>query len=148
MARIDIDVLKSAFETGDRPGGTDYVNLIDTLISQATDLGTSGNNEHEITGIENTTAIDTFVASEWRMVKYLISISKTTGGDNKFYATELTILIDNEDVNVSQYGIIDNDGDMGTISVSKAGVNVQLVLTPDPAIRPVTARFARIGLKA
>lgn len=148
MPRIDIDVLKSAFESGDRPSGADYVNLIDTLISQATDLGTSGNNEHEITGIENTTAIDTFVAEDWRMVKYLVSVSKTTGGDNKFYATELTILIDNENINVSQYGIIDNDGDMGTVSVSKAGANVQLVFTPDPAVRPVTVRFARMGLKA
>ena len=148
MPRIDIDTLKSAFESGDRPTGSDYVDLVDTLISQATDLGTSGNNEHEIAGIENTTAIDTFVAAEWRMVKYLVSISKTTDGDNKYYATELTILIDNENTNVAQYGIVDNDGDMGTVSVSKAGDDVQLILTPIPSVRPVTVRYARMGLKA
>lgn len=148
MPKIDISTLKTAFETGDKPTGNDYVNLIDTLAAQATDLGTAGNNEHEINGIENTTAIDTFVAAQWRMVKYLVSISKTTGGDNKYYATEITILVDNEDLNVTQYGILDNDGDMGTVSVSKAGPNVQLVLTPNPAVRPVTVRFARMGLKA
>ena len=148
MSKLDLDAIKALFETGDRPNGNDFINLVDTLAAQATDLGTSGNNEHEITGIENTTVIDSFVAEEWRMVKYLVSISKTTDGDNKFYATELTILVDSTNVNVAQYGIVDSDGDMGTVSVSKAGVDVQLVLTPNPAIRPVTVRFARMGLRA
>ena len=40
MARIDLTTLKSKFETGDRPTGADYADLIDTLIQQATDLGT------------------------------------------------------------------------------------------------------------
>jgi hypothetical protein len=148
MSKLDLDAIKALFETGDRPNGNDFINLVDTLAAQATDLGTSGNNEHEITGIENTTVIDSFVAEEWRMVKYLVSISKTTDGDNKFYATELTILVDSTNVNVAQYGIVDSDGDMGTVSVSKSGVDVQLVLTPNPAIRPVTVRFARMGLRA
>jgi hypothetical protein len=82
------------------------------------------------------------------MVKYLVSISKTSGGDNKFYATELTVLIDNNNVNVSQYGVIDNDGDIGTIDVSRNGSNIELTITPNPAIRPVTVRFGRMGLKA
>jgi hypothetical protein len=148
MAKITIDQVKAAFETGDRPNGQDYVNLIDTLAAQATDLGTNGNNEHEISGIENYTVIDSFQANEWRMVKYLVSISKTTDGDNKFFATELTVLIDNNELNVSQYGLIDNDGDIGTIDVSRNGSNVELTITPNPAIRPVTVRFARMGLKA
>jgi hypothetical protein len=148
MARIDLTTLKTKFETGDRPTGADYVDLIDTLIQQSTDLGTSGNNEHVINGIENVTTIDQFVASQWRMVKYLVSVSKTSGGTNKFYATELTVLIDNINLNVAQYGIIDNDGDMGTVNVSRSGGNILLVFTPNPAITPVTVRFARMGLKA
>lgn len=148
MAKIPISSVKAQFETGDRPTGADYVNLIDTTAAQATDLGTSGNNELTIFGIENTTTIDTFVAAEWRLVKYIISVSKTTGGDNKFYATELSILVDGSDLNITEYGIIDNDGDMGTISVSRAGANVNVVYAPNPAIKPVTVRFGRIGLKA
>ena len=148
MARLDISTLKTKFETGDKPTQQDYVDLIDTLVQQSTDLGTSGNNEHVINGIENVTTIDQFVASQWRMVKYLISISKTSGGTNKFYATELTVLIDNLNLNVAQYGIIDNDGDMGTVNVSRSGGNILLVFTPNPAITPVTVRFARMGLKA
>lgn len=148
MARIDIDVLKGQFETGDRPNGDDFVNLIDTLISQATDLGTAGNNEHEITGIENTTVVDSLDTTQWRLVKYIISIAKTSDGDNKFYATELSILIDSEDVSVSEYGVMDNDGDMGTISVSRSGNTLSLVVEPNPTVRPVTVRYARMGLKA
>jgi hypothetical protein len=148
MAKISISGVKALFETGDRPTQENYEDLIDTASAQATDLGSYGNNENTITGIENVTVIDNFDATVWRMVKYIISISKTTAGDNKFYATELTILVDGANVSVSEYGTIDNDGNIGTISVSRTGNTVAITVTPDPAIKPVTARFARIGLKA
>ena len=126
MAKITLTGVKAKFQTGDRPTQEDYEDLIDTVSAQATD----------------------FDATVWRMVKYIVSIAKTTAGDNKFYATELTILVDGEDVSVSEYGTIDNDGNIGTISVSRTGNTVALTVTPDPAIKPVTVRFARIGLKA
>ena len=149
MARTSIPYVKTRFETGDRPSESDYIDLIDTLSSQATDLGTSGNNnENVISEIENPTVIDSFNATEWRLIKYIISISKTTNGDNKFYATELSILVDGTNVNVSEYGTIDTNGNMGTISVSKTGSTVAITLTPDSVVKPVTLRYARIGLKA
>jgi hypothetical protein len=148
MPKLSIDALRSRFETGDRPNGDDFQDLIDTLVAQATDLGTDGNNEHEITGIENVTVIDSFNTTDWRWVKYLISLSKISGGDNKFYATEISILIDGENINVAEYGVIDNDGDMGTVTVSRTGDVLGLVVAPDPEIRPITVRFARIGLKS
>jgi hypothetical protein len=148
MAKISIAAVKSKFQTGDRPSQADYEDLIDTLAGAGNDLGTTGNNENTISGIENVTVIDNFDATEWRMVKYLVSIAKTTNGDNKFYATELTILVDGSNVNVSEYGTIDNDGNIGTISVSRTGDTVALTVTPDPVIKPVTVRYARIGLKA
>jgi len=148
MARVSIPYVKTLFETGDRPSQSDYENLIDTASGQATDLGSFGNNENTITGIENPTVIDSFDATTWRMVKYIVSISKNSAGDNKYYATEMTLLVDGENVNVSEYGTIDNDGNIGTISVSRTGDTVALTVTPDPAIKPVTVRFARMGLKA
>lgn len=148
MARTSIPYVKTRFETGDRPEQQDYVDLIDTLSAQSTDLGTFGNNENSISEIENPTIFDSFDATQWRMVKYLISISKTTNSDNKFYATELTILIDGTDISVSEYGTIDNDGNMGTIDVSRSGDTVALTIIPDSIIKPVTLRYARIGLKA
>lgn len=148
MAKISLATLKTKFESGDRPSQQDYEDLIDSAAGQSLDLGSHGNNENTITGIENPTVIDNFDATEWRMVKYLVSIAKTTAGDNKFYATELTILVDGTNVNVSEYGTIDNDGNIGTISVSRVGNTVSITVTPDPTIRPVTVRYARIGLKA
>jgi hypothetical protein len=148
MSRTSIPYVKTRFEQGDRPEQQDYEDLIDTAAGQATDLGTAGNNENTISGIENATVIDSFDATVWRMVKYIVSISKTTEGDNKFYATEFTILVDGSNVSVSEYGTIDNDGNMGTIDVSRTGDTVALTVTPDPAIKPVTVRYGRIGLKA
>ena len=148
MARTTLPLVKTKFQTGDRPTEDDYVDLLDTVAAQSTDLGTFGNNENTISGIENATVIDNFDAATWRMVKYIISIAKTSNGDNKFYATELTILVDGVNVNVSEYGTIDNDGNIGTISVSKVGSTVNITVTPQVGITPVTVRFARIGLKA
>lgn len=148
MSKLSLSTVKNKFQTGDRPSQEDYEDLIDSLSAQATDLGTAGNNENTINGIENATVIDNFSATDWRMVKYLVSLSMTASGNNKFYATEITILVDGSNINVSEYGTIDNDGNIGTISVSRTGNTVALTVTPDPAITPVTARFARIGLKA
>jgi hypothetical protein len=148
MSRLPLSSIKSTFQTGDRPTQTDYENLIDTTAAQSTDLGSSGNNENTISDIQNATVIDNFDATVWRMVKYLVSIKKTTNGDNKFYATELTILVDGDGVSVSEYGTIDNDGNIGTISVSRVANTVNLSVTPAVGITPITVRFARMGLKA
>lgn len=148
MTQISITTLKTKFETGDRPTQEDYEDLIDTTAGSSTRLGAYGNNDNTISGIENTTVIDNFDATEWRMVKYIISLSKVSEGDNRFYATELTILVDGEDVSVSEYGTIDNDGNIGTISVSRAANTVSITVIPDAVIKPVTARYARIGLRA
>jgi hypothetical protein len=148
MAKISIAGVKGLFQTGDRPTQENYVDLIDTATAQATDLGSAGNNETTVNGIENVTVVDNFDATVWRMVKYIVSISKTTAGANKFYATELTILVDGTNVNVTEYGTIDNDGNIGTINVSRTGNTVALTVTPVSGITPITVRFARIGLKA
>lgn len=142
-----MSTVKSKFETGDRPTQQDYVDLIDTASAQATDLGTMGNNENTIYAIESQTTIDSFNPSEWRMVKYLISIKQTSLADNRFYATELDILVDNNDISVSEYGIIDNDGNIGTVSVSRELGTVNVIVTPVVGVTPITVRFARMGLK-
>lgn len=148
MAEVALDYLKTRFESGDRPSGQDYVDLIDTLAARATDLGAEGNNEMTVSGIENTTIIDTVPLSEWRLIKYMVSLAKNTGGANKFYATEFSILIDNTNVNISEYGSIDNDGEVGTVTVTANAGNLQLIVSPNQAIIPITVRYARIGLKA
>ena len=146
MSRLSLTSVKTKFQTGDRPSQQDYEDLIDSTSAQATDLGSYGNNETTITGIENATVIDNFSATEWRMVKYIISMVKASS--NKYAATELTILVDGTDISVTEYGAIDNDGNVGTVSVSKAGSTVNVTVTPEVGVTPVTVRFARMGLKA
>jgi hypothetical protein len=148
MAKISIANIKSLFQTGDRPTQENYEDLIDSTSARSTDLGSDGNNESTINGIENSTIFDNFLASEWRSVKYLVSIKKTSGGDNKYYATELTIVPDATGVSVSEYGTVDNDGNIGTISVSRAGDTVSLTVVPVGGLTPITLRYLRIGLKA
>ena len=148
MAKVSLSNIKTRFETGDKPTGDDYVDLIDTLAAQATDLGTDGNNENIVYGIENYTVLENLDASQWRMVKYVIGISHTANGENKYFATELSVLIDGENINVSEYAVLDNDGDVGTVDVSRNGNTLTLSVTPNPAIRPITVRYFRTGLKA
>jgi hypothetical protein len=145
MARTTLAQVKSKFESGDRPTQADYLDLIDTLVQQATDLGSAGNNESSVSGIENQTTVDSYDCTTWRFVKYMVTISKAS--TSQFYATEISILFDGTDINVTEYGTMDNDGNMGTISVSRSGDTVSLIVTPG-AIKPVTVRFARMGLKA
>jgi hypothetical protein len=146
MAKISLSSVKALFQTGDRPTEENYVDLIDTLSAQATDLGSAGNNEVTITGIENSTIFDNFTASEWRSVKYVVSLKKSTG--DKFFTTELTIVPDGTNDNVSEYGTVDNDGNIGTISVSRAGGTVNLTVVPVVGQTPITLRYMRTGLKA
>ncbi len=148
MVKTSLSAVKALFQTGDRPTQENYVDLIDTLSAQATDLGSNGNNESTITGIENSTIFDNFLASEFRSMRYVISIKKTSGGANKFYATEMNILVDGTDVSVTEYATIDNDGNIGTISVSRAGDTVSLTVVPVGGQTPITLRYMRMGLKA
>jgi hypothetical protein len=148
MAKINLNTLKSKFETGDKPNGQDYSDLIDTLAAQATDLGSDGNNENTIYGIENYTVLETISATSWRSVKYVVTISYTEGGENRYYTTEISALIDNEGLTISEYAVLDNDGDIGTVTVSRNGNTITLSVTPNPAIRPITVRYLRLGLKA
>jgi hypothetical protein len=146
MAKISLSSVKALFQTGDRPTQEDYVDLIDTASAQATDLGSAGNNEVTITGIENTTIFDNFYTTEWRSVKYVVSLSKTNG--DRFSTTELTVVPDGTNVNVSEYGTVDTNGNIGTVSVSMAGTTVSLTIVPVGGQTPITLRYMRTGLKA
>ena len=148
MAKISLSSVKALFQTGDRPTQDDYVDLIDTAAALSTDLGSAGNNESTINGIENSTVFDNFLASEFRSMRYIISIKKTSAGANKFYATEMNILVDGTDVSVTEYATVENDGNIGTISVTRAGDTVSLTVAPVGGLTPITLRYMRMGLKA
>ena len=148
MAKISLSSVKALFQTGDRPTQADYVDLIDTAAALSTDLGSAGNNESTINGIENTTIFDDFQSTEFRSMRYVISIKQTSGGTNRFYATEMNILVDGTDVLVTEYATMENDGNIGTISVTRSGTTVSLTVVPVGGRTPITLRYMRMGLKA
>lgn len=144
MPIIPISTLKTKFETGDRPTGSDFADLIDTTAHNATALGADGNNSQLINGIENPTVIDTIDTSVWRTTKYLIQISHSPS--NSFIGTELSIVFDGTNVNVSEYGTVSNTGStIANLSYTLASGIISMTVTP--IMSPVTVRFYRTGLK-
>lgn len=145
MAVIPINTLKSKFETGDRPTGSDYSDLIDTTSFHADSLGGDGNNTVTINGIENPTVFDTIDTAEWRTVKYFIQFSKAS--EEYFKSTELNLVFDGINANISEFGTVSNySGDLATISASLNSGIISMTVTP--SITPITVRYYRTGLKA
>lgn len=145
MAIVPITTLKTKFESGDRPTGQDFADLIDTTSYRAEALGGDGNNSATINGIENPTVFDTIDTSTWRTVKYMIQMSKASAG--YFKSTELSLVFDGTNINISEYGTVSNYGsEIGTISASLNSGIISMTVTP--SITPITVRYFRTGLKA
>jgi len=145
MAVIPITTLKTKFETGDRPTGADFADLIDTTSHLAEVLGGDGNNASTINGIENPTVFDTIDTTTWRTIKYMIQISKASEG--YFKSTELNLVFDGVNINISEFGTVSNYiGELGIISASLNSGIISMTVTP--SLTPITVRFYRTGLKA
>lgn len=145
MPVIPINSLKAKFETGDRPTGADFADLIDTTSFRADSLGGDGNNSVTINGIENTTVFDSIETSIWRTVKYLIQISHPATG--KYKSTELNLVFDGTNQNISEFGTVSNHTE--EVAIISATLNSGIIsMTVTPVLSPVTVRFYRTGLKA
>lgn len=145
MAILPINTLKTKFESGDIPTGQDFTDLIDTTSYRAESLGADGNNSATINGIENPTVFDTIDTSIFRTVKYVIQMSKASAG--YFKSTELNLVFDGENINITEYGTISNYGsEIGIISASLNSGIISMTVTP--SITPITVRYYRTGLKA
>lgn len=145
MPVIPITTLKSKFETGDRPTGADYADLIDTTSYRADSLGGDGNNSVIINGIENQTTFDTIDTSVWRTIKYMIQISHALS--DKYKSTELNLIFDGSNQNITEFGTISNHD--GEIAIIAATLNSGIInMTVTPVLSPITIRFYRTGLKA
>lgn len=145
MAIVPIETLKTKFESGDRPTAQDFSDLIDTTSYRSDSLGGDGNNSRTINGIENTTTFDTIDTSTWRTVKYVIQMSKATAG--YFKSTELNIVFDGININITEYGTVSNySNEIGTISATLNSGIISMTVTP--SITPITVRYYRTGLKA
>ena len=145
MAVLPINQLKAKFETGDRPTGQDYSDLIDTTSYRADSLGGDGNNVVTINGIESATVFDTIDTSTWRTIKYMIQLSHAAS--SSYRSTEINIVFDGTNQNITEFASVANTGNnVGNITASLNSGTISMTVTP--TITPMTIRFYRTGLKA
>ena len=145
MAILPLNQLKAKFETGDRPTGQDYSDLIDTTSYRADSLGGDGNNSITINGIESATVFDTIDTTIWRTVKYLIQLSHA--GTSAFRSTEINLVFDGTNQNVTEFASVANTLDnVGNITASLNSGTISMTVTP--TLTPITLRFYRTGLRA
>ena len=145
MAIIPINTLKTKFESGDRPTGQDFADLIDTTSYRAEALGGDGNNSATITGIETATVFDTIDTTVWRTIKYLIQVSHPS--TSVYRSTEINIVFDGTNQNITEFGTVSNTTSaIGNITASLNSGIISMTVTP--ALTPMTIRYYRTGLKA
>jgi hypothetical protein len=145
MAIVPISTLKTKFESGDRPTGQDFTDLIDTTSYRAEALGGDGNNSATITGIETATVFDTIDTSVFRTIKYLIQVSHPS--TNVYKSTEINLIFDGTNQNITEFGTVTNSNNaIGNIT---ANLNSGIIsMTVTPLLSPITIRYYRTGLKA
>ena len=145
MAIVPISTLKSKFESGDRPTGQDFTDLIDTTSYRAEALGGDGNNSLTINGIESATVFDTIDVSVWRTIKYLIQVSHPS--TSVYRSTEINIVFDGTNQNITEFGTVSNTTNaIGNITASLNSGIISMTVTP--VLSPMTIRYYRTGLKA
>jgi hypothetical protein len=145
MAILPITTLKTKFESGDRPTGQDFADLIDTTSYRAEALGGDGNNSSTVNGIEAATVFDTIDTSVWRTIKYLIQISHPS--TNVYKSTEINIVFDGANQNITEFGTVSNTTNaIGNITASLNSGIISMTVTP--VLTPMTIRYYRTGLKA
>jgi hypothetical protein len=145
MAIVSITTLKTKFESGDRPTGQDFADLIDTTSYRAEALGGDGNNSLTINGIESATVFDTIDVSVWRTIKYLIQVSHPS--TSVYKSTEINIVFDGTNQNITEFGTVSNTANaIGNISASLNSGIISMTVTP--VLTPMTIRYYRTGLKA
>lgn len=145
MAIVPITTLKTKFESGDRPTGQDFADLIDTTSYRAEALGGDGNNSLTITGIETATVFDTIDTNVWRTIKYLIQISHSP--TSVYKSTEINIVFDGTHQNITEFGTVSNTANaIGGITASLNSGIISMTVTP--VLTPITIRYYRTGLRA
>jgi hypothetical protein len=145
MAIVPINTLKTKFESGDRPTGQDFADLIDTTSYRAEALGGDGNNSSTITGIETATVFDTIDTTVWRTIKYLIQVSHPS--TSVYKSTEINIVFDGTNQNITEFGTVSNTANaIGNISATLNSGIISMTVTP--VLSPMTIRYYRTGLKS
>jgi hypothetical protein len=144
---------KVGIDGSEDPDSLDY--KIATVEEQIANLGSSGATTVELLGlegnndvsatvceIENATTLDTFTANAWATVKYTVQITR----GSSMYASDLLVLNDGTDINVSESNIITNtDNNLFTYTFEENSGIISFKITP--VSTAVTARYYRTAIK-
>jgi len=131
-------------------GSTDP-NSLDNRIAQlesesgsdiANKLGLEGNNDLEVTGIENPTVIDSFDSTAWTTASYRVQIKK----DNLQASSNVTAIYIDGSIYMSEYDVVSNtDTVLANLEFTKTGSIINLLVTP--LVSPIIVRYYRTALK-
>lgn len=121
MAVISIPLLKTKFETGDRPTGADFADLIDTTTWYGISLddrveSLESTSATLITGnviTNSATIIDEWDIGDITTAEYIIQIVQGT----KFYCTKMLIMSNTTNINYTKYAIITLGDDINGLEV-------------------------------
>jgi hypothetical protein len=122
MPVISIPLLKTKFETGDRPTGADYVDLIDTTSYYAVSLEARVEalelaDNTLITGnitTNNPTTIDSWTLGSLRTIEYLVQVTQGT----KQYCEKILIMSNASLISFTKYGILSIGDDISGLSIT------------------------------
>jgi hypothetical protein len=105
-------------------------------VGNAVSIGTSTTLTNTFTGISSNTAqtIDSFSATTYGSAKYLIQIVDTGFTPNKVQTAEMTLVHDRNSsstlVYINTYGVVANQGSMGTFIGTYVSGSIRLQFTP------------------
>lgn len=88
--------------------------------------------------------VDEFQATDYRSLKYLISLHETD--NDKYYSSELLFTHDNTNVYMTEYGVLQTDSDLGIIDANISAGNFQLTIVPHYVNTQIRAK--RINIEA
>jgi hypothetical protein len=105
-------------------------------------LGLEGNNDLEVTGIENPTVIDSFDSTAYTTASYRIQIKK----DNLQTSSNVTAIYIDGSIYMSEYDVVSNtDTVLANLEFTKTGSIINLLVTP--LVSPIIVRYYRTALK-
>jgi hypothetical protein len=121
MPVISIPLLKTKFETGDRPTGADFADLIDTTTWYGISLDDRVESLEETSAVlitGNVTTNSATIIDEWELkdlttAEYIIQIVQGI----KFYCTKMLIMSDTNLINYTKYAIITLGDDINGLEV-------------------------------
>jgi len=105
-------------------------------------LGLEGNNDLEVTGIENPTVIDSFDSAAYTTASYRVQIKK----DNLQASSNVTAIYIDGSIYMSEYDVVSNtDTVLANLEFTKTGSIINLLVTP--LVSPIIVRYYRTALK-